>query len=202
LSAPRPSTPSCAPPRVCASGQPAAGSRLDHRRFNGLLFLLRSAVSRKRLQPAPHKSVPVSSGRAGAGPLDLHAARRDGSGRSSPGGRDGRPLGHQAHARALDPEASARGNTRGREKGPAQALPSWAAYRPGCPDGRDSRRNAHCQLRLDQVVPARARCHHLGSAASSRWPRWCPCCAASEPRCHVLRHARSTRPRGPPLPSW
>jgi hypothetical protein len=33
---------------VRASGQPAAGSRLDHRRFSGLLFLLRSAVSCKR----------------------------------------------------------------------------------------------------------------------------------------------------------
>lgn len=48
LSAPRPSTPSCAPP-PCVRFRPArAGSRLDHRRFNGPLFLLRSAVSRKR----------------------------------------------------------------------------------------------------------------------------------------------------------
>jgi hypothetical protein len=109
LSAPHPSTPSCAPPRVCASGQPAAGSRLDHRRFNGLLFLLRSAVSRKR--SASHtRSVPA---RQGAGPLARHAGRRDGNGGLRPAGATdvhlttGRMQEHQI------PEATIRPDGRG-----------------------------------------------------------------------------------------
>ena len=72
-------------PFVCASGQPAAGSRLDPRRFNGVFVLLRSAVSRKR-SARDTQSVPA---RMGAGPLALHAGRWDGNGGSSPDGRDG-----------------------------------------------------------------------------------------------------------------
>jgi hypothetical protein len=204
LSAPRPSTPSCAPP-PCVRFRPArAGSRLDHRRFNGPLFLLRSAVSRKRSASDTSQFRPA---RAQAR-WPCMPGRRDGNGGSSPGGRDRGPLDHRAHARTPDPEATIRpdgrgamvvfaarysvrdsvapddldcgnqdplggtrtwnhgnpasctgrlarspgtigwhaGTTHGRE-GLRPSAAILGSIRPGCPGGRDSRRNAHRQLR-------------------------------------------------------
>lgn len=67
------------------SGQPAAGSRFDHRRFNGVFVPTTIRGEPQALSP-PHTSVPPGMG---AGPLALHGGRRDGNGGSSPDGCDG-----------------------------------------------------------------------------------------------------------------
>jgi len=109
LPAPRPSMPSCAPPRVCASGQPAAGSRLHTAIQQPFVPTTIRGELQDLSQPHDSQSRPA---RAQA-PLALHPGRRAGSGGSSPGGRDGRPPDHRAHARTPDPGGNDQADGRG-----------------------------------------------------------------------------------------
>jgi hypothetical protein len=91
----------------CVRFRPARGRITpSYRRFNGLLFLLRSAVSCKT--SASHTT--VSPGPRGRRPAGLASGPTAGS---SPGGRDGRPPDHRAHARTPDPGGNDQPDGRG-----------------------------------------------------------------------------------------